>query len=64
MIAGIFLGNLIGNGLCQCAYWNKGLSWESFCHQETGKGYVVLTRGYRGYTCHVAISVAPIAPVA
>jgi len=31
MIAGIFPGNLIGNGLCQCAYWNKGLSWESFC---------------------------------
>jgi len=33
-------------------------------HQETGKGYVPLTKGYGGYTRHVAMSIVPIAPVA
>jgi hypothetical protein len=32
-------------------------------HQETGKSYMALTRTYRGYTYHVALSIVPIAPV-
>ena len=32
-------------------------------HQETGKSYVAPTRGYGGYTHHVALSIVPIALV-
>jgi len=32
-------------------------------HQETGKSYVAPTRGYRGYTHHMTLSVVPIALV-
>jgi len=32
-------------------------------HQETGKGYVLLTKGYGGYTCHVTISIVLVALV-
>jgi len=32
-------------------------------NQETEKGYVPLTKGYRGYTCNVGFSIVLIAPV-